>query len=67
MFLARVTPFKLGVRFDGQEATGTGAAGVAAAMGKENAQEASGKMAAGVPTNPLGTSGFSLGFQQFAC
>jgi len=60
---SRVTPFKLGVRFDGQEATGAAAAAAAPLM--ENLQEASGTAAA--VTNPLGTSGFSLGFQQFAC
>jgi len=59
---SRVTPFKLGVRFDDHEATATGAAGE---DGKEAKQEASGTAAA--VTNPLGTSGFSLGFEQFTC
>merc|ERR1712170_43599 len=57
---SRVTPFKLGVRFDNFEATG------APAAGQENTQEASGT-AAGAVVNTLGTSGFSLGFQQFTC
>merc|ERR1712142_631422 len=61
---SRVTPFRLGVRFDDQEATGkTG--GTVAQAGMESKQEASGTAAA--VTNPLGTSGFSLGFRQFAC
>jgi len=59
---SRVTPFKLGVRFDNYEATG--AAGVAGAVGQESTQEASG-VANGL--EPLGTTGFSLGFQQFTC
>merc|ERR1719230_639482 len=58
---SRVTPFKLGVRFDDYEATG-GAAGQA---GTANTQEASGTAANA--NNPLGVSGFSLGFQQFTC
>jgi len=60
---SRVTPFKLGVRFDDHEATATGAAGE---DGKEAKQEASGTID-GAVVNTLGTSGFSLGFQQFAC
>merc|ERR1712079_210748 len=49
-----VTPFKLGVSFDGAEAVG---AAPAAAM--EDTQEASGTAAS---AGPLGTQGFSLGF-----
>jgi len=60
---SRVTPFRLGVRFDDQEATGTTADTAAPVM--ESIQETSGTAAA--TTNPLGTSGFSLGFRQFAC
>merc|ERR1719213_195426 len=60
---SRVTPFKLGVRFDDFEAT---AAANAAAAGAEKSQEASGTQA-GTVVNTLGTSGFSLGFQQFTC
>jgi len=59
---SRSVPFKLGVRFDGTEATGTGAAGVAAAAGKEGEQEAS-----RTASEPLGTMGFSLGFTQITC
>jgi len=59
---SRVTPFKLGVRFDNQEATADGAAGAA---GNSHEQEASGH--SGNNNNPLGTSGFSLGFEQFTC
>merc|ERR1712187_321784 len=58
---SRVTPFKLGVRFDNYEATG--AAGDAVQAGEQETQEASGATA----NEPLGTSGFSLGFQQFTC
>ena len=58
-----MTPFKLGVRFDNFEATG--AAGDDVEAGKEKTQEASGTAATQV--NTLGTSGFSLGFQQFTC
>merc|ERR1719277_1709144 len=39
---SRSVPFKLGVRFDGVEATGTGATGTAAADAKEAQQETSG-------------------------
>jgi len=59
---SRVTPFKLGVRFDDHEAA------TADGAGAEASQEASGKNNPGNnPINPLGISGFSLGFQQFAC
>merc|ERR1719486_71011 len=54
---SRVTPFKLGVRFDNQEATADGAPG---AKGNSHTQEPSGH--SGNNNNPLGTSGFSLGF-----
>jgi len=56
---SRVTPFKLGVRFDNYEATGDNAV----QAGKQGEQEASGATA----NEPLGTTGFSLGFQQFTC
>jgi len=61
---SRSVPFKLGVRFDGIEATGTGAAGAneEAAAGKEETQEAS-----RTANEPLGTMGFSLGFTQITC
>jgi len=58
---SRVTPFKLGVRFDDFEATG----GAAGAVANADTQEASGPVANS--NNPLGTSGFSLGFQQLTC
>jgi len=61
---SRVTPFKLGVRFDDFEATGT-TAGDAGQAGKADMQEASGTAANA--NNPLGTSGFSLGFEQLTC
>jgi len=63
---SRVAPFKLGVNFDGFEQT---AAAVGDAMaGKANIQETSTTAAvAGVIDEPLGTSGFSLGFEQRAC
>jgi len=63
---SRSVPFKLGVRLDGIEATGTGAAGAneEAAAGKEQTQEASGTAG---DTTPLGTMGFSLGFTQITC
>merc|ERR1719230_757717 len=57
---SRVTPFKLGVRFDDQEAA-------AAAVGDEQEHETEASGTAAAVTNPLGTSGFSLGFRQFAC
>jgi hypothetical protein len=62
---SRSVPFKLGVRFDGLEATGTGAGGTAAVDAMEAKQETSGTNAN--PTLPLGTMGFSLGFTQLAC
>jgi len=55
---SRVTPFKLGVRFDNFEGTGA-----AEGVDLQAANEASGADA----TEPLGTTGFSLGFQQFTC
>jgi len=62
---SRVAPFKLGVHFDGFEQTA--AAGDAAAT-MANIQETSTTAAvAGVIDEPLGTSGFSLGFSQLAC
>jgi hypothetical protein len=72
---SRVTPFTLGVRFDNREATGStallngvaAADAVAAAGGEQTKQEASSQTAAGAPTEPLGTIGFSLGFAQIAC
>ena len=63
--LARSTPFKLGVRFDGFESTG--AAAMAVNMGQEESQEASGTITGGTLDNPLATMGFSLGFTQLAC
>lgn len=63
---SRVAPFKLGVNFDGFEQTPAAAA--AAAMVMANIQETSTAAAvAGVIDEPLGTSGFSLGFSQLAC
>jgi len=59
---SRVTPFKLGVRFDDFEATDGDTANAA---GAADMQEASGTAANS--NNPLGTSGFSLGFQQLTC
>merc|ERR1712025_745709 len=74
---SRVTPFTLGVRFDDRESTaGTviapGVAAIpAAAAAMQAVQEASSaQMAVGgamVPSEPLGTAGFSLDFRQFAC
>jgi len=58
---SRVTPFRLGVFFDGLETTD--AAGTAAAADMVQKQEASGTAAG----SPLGTQGFSLGFEQIAC
>jgi len=60
---SRVTPFRLGVHFDGFEAVG--AAGVAGALGQANSNEAS--AGAAVNDGPLGVFGFSLGFRQMAC
>jgi len=60
---SRVTPFRLGVHFDGHEAVGAGAN--AAMFGKESVDEASGKAAVNDAT--LGIFGFSLGFRQMAC
>merc|ERR1712203_4247 len=56
---SRVTPFKLSVFTDGDEAHGVSAV----AMASKN--EASAGVAGG--TEPLGTMGFSLGFTQVAC
>jgi len=58
---SRVTPFRLGVFFDGTESTG--AAGDAGAADAADTQEASGTAAG----SPIGTQGFSLGFEQIAC
>jgi len=60
---SRVTPFRLGVHFDGFEAVG--AAGAAGALGQANTNEAS--AGAAVNDAPLGVFGFSLGFRQMAC
>merc|ERR1712170_69253 len=59
---SRVTPFKLGVRFDDFEATEGATANAAGAAHKK---EASGTAANS--NNPLGISGFSLGFEQLTC
>jgi len=59
---SRVTPFKLGVHFDGHEAAGAAAN---AKLGKEDLNEASGNAAVNDAT--LGVFGFSLGFRQMAC
>jgi len=57
-----VTPFTLGVRFDGFEAVAAAQAEEAAAM--EAKQEPSGTAGS---NGPLGTQGFSLGFTQVDC
>jgi len=57
---SRVTPFRLGVHFDGHEAVAA-----AGAFAMEHLDEASGKAAANDAT--LGVFGFSLGFRQMAC
>jgi len=62
---SRVAPFKLGVNFDGFEQTAAAAADAEMAMA--NIQETSTTAAAGAITEPLGTSGFSLGFSQLPC
>lgn len=62
---SRVAPFKLGVNFDGFEQTAAAVADAAAAMA--GIQETSSAVDAGAITEPLGTSGFSLGFSQLAC
>jgi len=59
---SRVTPFRLGVHFDGHEAAGAAANSM---FGKENLNEASGNAAVNDVT--LGVFGFSLGFRQMAC
>merc|ERR1712241_1514084 len=56
---SRVTPFRLGVHFDGHEAVRAVAAGMMPMFGKANADEASG--AAAVNDATLGIFGFSLG------
>jgi len=56
---SRATPFRLGVHFDGSET----AAAAAGAKDMVKTQEAS-STAAG---SPIGTQGFSLGFEQIAC
>jgi len=62
---SRVTPFRLGVHFDGHEAVG--AAGAMGAGGAANTNEADAGVAANAPDSPLGIYGFSLGFRQMAC
>lgn len=62
---SRVAPFKLGVNFDEFEQT-SDAAG-ATAVDAANVQETSTAETNGVIDEPLGTSGFSLGFEQRAC
>merc|ERR1712241_1600429 len=57
---SRVTPFRLGVHFDGYEAVAA-----AGAFVMEHLDEASGKAMANDAT--LGVFGFSLGFRQMAC
>jgi len=57
---SRVTPFRLGVHFDGFEAVAA-----AGAFVMEHLDEASGKAMANDAT--LGVFGFSLGFRQMAC
>jgi len=59
---SRVTPFRLGVFFDGFETTDD--AGVAGAVAMAKKQEAS---ATAANSSPIGTQGFSLGFEQIAC
>merc|ERR1712029_1084905 len=61
---SRVTPFRLGVHFDGHEAVQAVAAGMMPMFGKANVDEASGAAAANDAT--LGIFGFSLGFRQMA-
>jgi len=56
---SRVTPFRLGVHFDGFEVADANAGGKA----NTNVQEASSTNAG----SPIGTQGFSLGFEQIAC
>jgi len=70
---SRVTPFRLGVNFDGYEAVGTAAAVAggaansdAAVMAKINEASAA-SLTAGVADTPLGFQGFSLGFAQLGC
>jgi len=58
----RTRPFRLGVRFGATEVAATTAGEDAVAMMTLN--EASGNAA---NEDPLGTQGFSLGFEQFAC
>merc|ERR1712223_588165 len=59
---SRVTPFRLGVHFDGHEAAGAAAK---AMLGQANVNE--GSAGAAVNDSPLGVFGFSLGFRQMAC
>jgi len=62
----RATNFRLGVNFDSGEAVAANAA--AESAGKEQSQEASGKVTgAGANEVPLGTQGFSLSFDQRVC
>lgn len=58
----RTRPFRLGVRFGATEVAATAAGQDTVAMA--NVNEASG---ATENDSPLGTQGFSLGFEQFAC
>merc|ERR1712241_148373 len=58
---SRVTPFRLGVHFDGYEAV----SGAAPAVGAAKIDESSSGVA--VNDSPLGVFGFSLGFRQMAC
>jgi len=68
---SRVAPFKLGVNFDEFEQTGATAANalvdVPAATMAGKQETSSGVDGNGAITEPLGTSGFSLGFSQLAC
>jgi len=61
---SRVAPFKLGVNFDEFEQTDVAGA---TAAGAADMQETSTTAVGGVIMEPLGTSGFSLGFEQRAC
>jgi len=63
---SRVAPFKLGVNFD--EFEQTNADGEDPAIDVAGVQEtSSAQNGDGDPTEPLGTSGFSLGFSQLVC
>jgi len=58
-----VLPFKLGVSFDGVEAV----AAAAGAVQMTITEEASGAEDPAASTSPLGTMGFSLGYEQLDC